>query len=126
MKLLLKLLEFFGKNAGSSSAEKHQTQFKSVITSSSMSTPHRDLPTKPSCVFDVIVVGVSFYQDALEKICANRHQEGHELFVEATIVPDDDNPHDDHAVRVEIDGKTVGHLSRKNAIVWRSKMISDN
>ena len=78
-----------------------------------------------SGVYDVIVVGVSFYQKALEKICDGRREEGIERHVQAKIIPDDDNPDDAHAVRIEIEGEIVGHLSRKAALIWRSKMISD-
>lgn len=75
--------------------------------------------------FDVIVVGVSFYQAALNNIFGKNCEKGHDAFTEAEIIPYDDNPHDKNAVRVDINGETVGHLSRKNAILWRSKMISD-
>lgn len=76
-------------------------------------------------VYDVIVVGVSFYQKALEKICDGRREEGIEGHVQAKIIPYEDNPYDAHAVRIEIEGETVGYLSRKKALIWRSKMISD-
>ena len=78
-----------------------------------------------SGVYDVIVVGVSFCQKALEKICDGRREEGIEGHVQAKIIPYDDNPYDSHAVRIEIEGEIVGHLSRKAALIWRSKMISD-
>jgi hypothetical protein len=127
MILLKKILGLFGKNAGSDSTEEYQAQFKSKTNANNVSTPQQSKGSPASLgAFDVIVVGVSFYQEALEKICGNKREEGHALFMEATIVPHDDNPHDAHAVRVEIGGKMVGHLGRKNAIIWRSKMISDN
>jgi hypothetical protein len=75
--------------------------------------------------FPVIVVGVFFYQKALEKICGGRREEGIELHVQAKIIPYDDNPDDAHAVRIEIEDEIVGHLSRRKALIWRSKMISD-
>ena len=75
--------------------------------------------------FDVTVVGVSFYQTVLANICGNRCGKSLDVFTQADIIPDDDNPHDKNAVRVDINGETVGHLSRKNAVLWRSKMISD-
>jgi hypothetical protein len=76
--------------------------------------------------FPVIVVGVFFYQKALENICGGRREEGIELHVQAKIIPYDDNPDDAHAVRIEIEDEIVGHLSRKQASVWRSKMISED
>jgi hypothetical protein len=126
MKLLKKIFDLFSKNAGSGSIKENQAQFKPTITANNANTSHRNEDSSaPSGMFDVIVVGVSYYQEALAKICGNKRADGTALFKEATIVPYDDNPHDAHAVRVEIDGETVGHLGRKNAIIWRSKMISD-
>jgi hypothetical protein len=75
--------------------------------------------------FEVIVVGVSFYQNSLEQICGDRCEEGTEMLMQAQIIPYDDNPYDAYAVRVEIRGKIVGHLSKKDARKWRSKMISE-
>lgn len=78
-----------------------------------------------SCAFDIVVVGVQFYQKVLEKICGGKAGGGIEVLAQAEIIPYDDNPYDDCAVRIEIEGETVGHLSRKNARKWRSKMISE-
>ncbi len=75
--------------------------------------------------FEVIVVGVSFYQETLEEIFCNRREEGIALLTQANVIPDDGNSSDAYAVSVEIEQKLVGHLSRKNARIWRSKMISD-
>jgi hypothetical protein len=79
-----------------------------------------DSPT-PNRPFNVIVVGVSFYQAVLGKICGNKR----EVLVQATMVPEEDNLHDSNAVRIEIQGETVGHLSRENAFKWRGKMTSE-
>lgn len=73
-----------------------------------------------------IVVGVSFYQKALEEICDGRLEGGkYSLNVKAQIIPEDGNPHDEYAVKVIIRNKLVGYLSRKIARVWRSKMITE-
>jgi hypothetical protein len=40
--------------------------------------------------------------------------------VSARLVPEADNPYDDHAVRVEIVGRKVGHLSRADARRYRT------
>ena len=123
MTLLKKILDLFSRNTESNSAKDYQAQFKSTITAIGVNASHKDENSpKPSGMFDVIVVGVSFYQETLEKICGNKREEGGKLIAQANIVPYDDNPHDAHAVRIEIGGETVGHLSRKNAIIWRSKM----
>lgn len=128
MTLLKKILNLFRRNTGSNSVKDNQAQFKSTTTSIDVNTSHtnEDSPIPTIGMFDVIVVGGSFYQEALEKICGNKREEGVNFFAQANIVPYDDNPHDANAVKVEIDSKMVGHLSRKNASIWRSKMISDN
>ncbi len=126
MTFLGKLLSLFGRDTRNSPVKNSQAQFKTPTIASGEPLQNTELSPTTTDVFAVTVVGVSFYQEALEKICASRREEAHGLFKEATIVPDDDNPHDFHAVRVEIGGEKVGHLSRKNAIVWRSKMMSDN
>ena len=76
--------------------------------------------------YNYIITGVSFYQKALEKICGGRSGEGVEVLTEAKIIPYDDNPSDANAVRIEIESEIVGHLSRKDACKWRSKMISES
>ena len=126
MTFLKKILDLFGKNTESDSGKDYQAQSKPTTTTIDITPSHngKNLLMQTG-TFDVIVVGVSFYQAALEKICGNKHEEGAGLLVQANIVPYNDNPHDANAVRVEIDGEIVGHLSRKNASVWRSKMISD-
>jgi hypothetical protein len=68
------------------------------------------------------VVGESKYQPALEKICGGRTEDGHEKVVKATLIYEDNNPYDNKAVRVEIEGMTVGYLSRQNARKSRKKL----
>ncbi len=48
------------------------------------------------------------------------------IYKQAIMIPENDNPEDANAVRIDIDGETVGYLSRRNATVWRGKMISEN
>ena len=76
--------------------------------------------------FDVVAVGVSYYQEALRSIFGDTSGQAARMLVPAEIIPDDDNPFDAYAVRIEIGGKLVGHLSRRNAREWRSKMISES
>jgi hypothetical protein len=61
------------------------------------------------------VVGESFYQPALIEVshCPPSGRHGYECSAELVLEPD--NPHDKFAVRVEIDGRLVGHLSRGTA-----------
>jgi hypothetical protein len=72
--------------------------------------------------FSVPIVGESHYQPALESICGRRKEEGENKLVQAMLILDDANPVDKLAVRVEINGKTVGHLSREYARQFRSEL----
>ena len=65
---------------------------------------------EPSGDFTFEVVGESFYQDALLRICGGRTERGHKKEVLTTLVQDDANPHDNMAIRVDVNGRTVGHL----------------
>ena len=58
------------------------------------------------------VAGESHYQDALHEIAGGQDR----LETTAALVPEPTNPHDENAVRVEIDGKLVGYLPRQAAI----------
>jgi hypothetical protein len=44
-----------------------------------------------------------------------KSEDGHDHQCTAHLILEDDNPHDNQAVRVDISGYTVGYLSRKNA-----------
>lgn len=72
--------------------------------------------------FSVEVLGESHYQRALEEICDGRTEDDAEHRCEAELILDDGNPHDDQAVRVAIEGKTVGYLSRKRAREYRAEL----
>jgi hypothetical protein len=69
------------------------------------------------CDFDI--VGESFYQEDLERICGGKTEDGVEFECEAALVPEAGNPHDKNAVRIEINFKKVGHLSREHAAEYR-------
>jgi hypothetical protein len=66
------------------------------------------------------VVGESYNQAAIQAI-AEAHpdrgplDESAQCRVSVGLVPEPDNPHDPNAVRVEIDGRKVGYLSRVDA-----------
>ena len=64
-----------------------------------------------SGAFALPIVGESYYQEALGAICGPRSDESEDRRVEARLVLEHDNPHDSMAVRVEIQGQPVGHLS---------------
>lgn len=65
--------------------------------------------------FDCEVVGESHYQTALERIAGGRSDDGAEHGCTAVLVPEPQNKHDKNAIRVDIDGVTVGYLSRSDA-----------
>jgi len=72
----------------------------------------------------IAAVGESFYQPALLAICGARAGEevGHECF--AALVLEPDNPHDPNAVRVEVQGRQVAHLSRSDALAYRPALVA--
>lgn len=68
------------------------------------------------------VVGESNYQDALERICGGRSENGADKEVVARLVYEPENPYDDQAVRVDVDGTTVGYLDRDTARSFRVQL----
>src|SRR5215467_168984 len=58
--------------------------------------------------YSVKIVGESYRQDALEEICGGRDTESADLTATARLVREDDNAHDDRAVKVIIQGRHVG------------------
>lgn len=70
------------------------------------------------------IVGESHYQAAIRAL-AEAHPDrgpldhGAECAVRAMLVPEMDNPYDANAVRVEVDGRQVGRLSRADAVRYR-------
>lgn len=73
-------------------------------------------------LFDVDVVGESKYQRALDRICGGRTEDGVDCLVTAVLIYDSSNRYDKMAIRIEIDGETVGYLSRENAREYRKQM----
>lgn len=78
-----------------------------------------------SGTFSTQVVGESHYQENLEKISGGRTEDGVELTTTAELIHADDNPYDKEAIRVQISGMPVGHLSRSDARRFRDRMRSD-
>ena len=70
----------------------------------------------------VDVVGESYCQDALEYICGGRTQYDVYKRVKATLIPEDGVPFDDNAVRVEIEGRTVGYLNKSESKQYRERL----
>jgi len=76
--------------------------------------------------FEQEIVGESHYQDALERICGGRTEDGAHFETSALLVYEDDNPYDNQAVAVVISGAKVGHLSRPVARAFRAQLAAAN
>lgn len=93
-------------------------------TRSSKSAPGSNLTAKlpgPG-TYSVDIVGESKYQNALAEICGGKTPDGVENFVKASIVLENTNKYDSNAVRIDIEDRTVGYLSRENACQYRQKL----
>jgi hypothetical protein len=69
--------------------------------------------------FHVSVVGESNYRREFQRIFGPPTTDGIDQECDALLWFEDDNPFDDHAVRVDIEGQTVGYLSREDARRYR-------
>lgn len=67
----------------------------------------------------VDVAGESFYSESFAVLCGERTIEGVKLKTRALLTLQDDNPYDNRAVSVTIQGHPVGHLSREAARAFR-------
>jgi hypothetical protein len=74
-----------------------------------------DVRGRGSYAFDL--VGESECQSALENICGGKSQDGHKKIVVAMLVPEGRK-----AIRVEINGMTVGYLNKENARQFRQRL----
>ncbi len=61
------------------------------------------------------VVGESHYQPAFLEICGPHSRYGYDVKLAAVLELEPSNPYDPNAIRVLIQGKTVGYLSREQA-----------
>ena len=70
--------------------------------------------------FPAGVVGESHYQKDLKRLAGGERRKQ----TTARLICESNNEYDPKAVRVEIDGKTVGHLSREDARAHRKKLAA--
>jgi len=75
-------------------------------------------------MFKLAVVGESHYQSNLGKICGPPDEDGEERKVLAILIFEDSNPFDNRAVRVDVEGMTVGYLDRETARSFRERAAS--
>jgi hypothetical protein len=83
------------------------------------STPRDKAKPKPRRFVEIR--GESHYQEALSTIAGGKTPDGHLMPVAARVIPEDGNPADPMAVRVEVRGQTVGYLSRYQARQFRKR-----
>lgn len=74
-------------------------------------------------LFETEVVGESNYQPALEFVCGGRTPHSAEHYCEAALCLEDQNTFDNQAVRIDINGRTVGYLSRRTAREYRQRLV---
>lgn len=82
------------------------------------------LPRSGSYNFDI--VGEASYQDALDRLAGGKTDAGVNVEKWATLVMEKNNPFDPNAVRVDIEGQTVGYLSRAHAQRFRKTINRSN
>lgn len=86
------------------------------------STPEHVFEWPDTGDYDFEIVGESYYQETIKGLAGQNDMYVSEREYQALLIPDDGNEHDDKAVRVEIGGMTVGHLSRENARSFRRRL----
>jgi len=74
--------------------------------------------------FALDIVGESHYQTALDRLAGGKTEDGHKLEMEALLFLDNENPHDNKAVAVSIEGKIVGYLDRERARSYREQIAA--
>lgn len=82
---------------------------------------HPEIQMEKNHPLDFDIVGESHYQENLKWLVGESAPAGDKYVEKATLILEDDNPYDEDAVRVDIEGLTVGYLSRVDAIAFRAK-----
>jgi hypothetical protein len=70
--------------------------------------------------YAIEVVGESKYPASFEAICGPRSEDGVHISTRAVLTLENDNKFDKQAVRVSIEGHTVGYLPRLSAQAFRT------
>jgi hypothetical protein len=71
--------------------------------------------------YDHSLVGVSHYHGNLARICRDRDSDEGKV-VDAVLILDNSNAKDSNAVRVEVQGQTVGYLPPELARAYRRRL----
>lgn len=72
--------------------------------------------------YEFDVVGESYHQKTLAAMAGDHGAKSAAVYTTAHIVPDANNQYDDKAMRIDIAGHTVGHLSREDASSFRRRL----
>lgn len=106
---------------------KFSTLLKSILNGLAAPTPQpakkpRSKPTQVTLdpdtdtwfdFYDQEVAGESNYHAALLSVVGSYSRDGHRHECVATLIAEPENPYDTNAVRVTIEGETVGYLPKK-------------
>lgn len=103
---------------------------KNKSKSRSLNDKNFEWPTLNKYCFDI--VGESSYQDSIKKICDDQINylvnldttKNSPQSLKAKLIPEDSNKYDNKAIRVDINGLTVGYFDRKSARNFRSRLSS--
>lgn len=74
--------------------------------------------------FEFDVVGEANYQDSIKSIVGDHGDDTPSEIFKALIIPENDNKYDHQAVRIDVNSKTVGYLSREDARSFRRRLSS--
>jgi len=99
------------------------------------SAPVKKQPAPPNSVFEwpelndfqFDIVDESRYQSSISKLIKqqkNNRSKAGTLALDAYLIPEDSNPSDDKAIRVDIDKLTVGYFSKKDARSFRRRLAA--
>ena len=69
--------------------------------------------------FELAAVGESNYQRAFDKICGPWAPQGEDREIDVLLILENTNQFDNNAVQVQVQGRTVGYLSRADASDFR-------
>jgi len=72
------------------------------------------------------IVGEASYQAAIERLAGGSPEDGSscDIPVTAELIWEDDNPADDEAIQVQVQGMVVGYLTRTSARLYRRWMAT--
>lgn len=84
----------------------------------------KNLTSERSIIYLVDIVGEQSYQANLRKIAGPKQEKSKYVEVMARVVSEPFNAYDKNAVKIEINGLTVGYLSRNDAKLLAGKVTN--